>query len=293
MRIIKHLIAGMKLALGLHRPGHNLLILPDDIFLVSFPKSGNTWARFLLANLLHPEQTITFTNLHRFVPDYLTGATKRDLDRTPRPRVIKSHECFERRYPRVIYIVRDPRDVAVSLYHYHRKLRKIEDDASIERFVDRFVSGETYPYGSWGQNVLTWLGTREGDPRFLLVRYEDMVADTGRELRKIAAFLGKQVTAEEIARSVERSSAGQLRKMERVQSNRSRLTKDSRQDLSFVRAANAGGWRSELSAPLVTKIETAWAPLMRHLGYQLVTRDAGMVADFPILSLAGKVEARR
>src|SRR5436305_10030174 len=47
--------AGIKVLRGLHAPDRNLKILPDDRFLVSYPKSGNTWVRFLVANLLHPE----------------------------------------------------------------------------------------------------------------------------------------------------------------------------------------------------------------------------------------------
>src|SRR5271167_4419032 len=100
----KHLIAGVRKALGLQRPGRGLIILPDDIFLVSFPKSGNTWSRFLLANLLYPERGATFANIHRLVLDP-TDTTKRDFERMPRPRVIKSHECFDPRFGRVIYIV--------------------------------------------------------------------------------------------------------------------------------------------------------------------------------------------
>ena len=282
MGAIKHLIAGVKRGLGLHQPGRSLLVLPDDVFLVSYPKSGNTWARFLFANLFHPEQSINFANLPRLIPDFNGGGTKRDFDRMARPRMIKSHGCFDPRYPRVIYIVRDPRDVAVSQYHYHRKRRKIEDDLPIERFVARFLTGESWDNASWGQNVLTWVGIREGDPRFLLLRYEDMIADTSRELRKVTAFLGLDVTDEQIARAVERSSAGKMRKMEQEQSDKSGLTKGSRKDLAFVRTASAGGWRSELPSPLVARIETAWAPLMRHLGYELMTQDASAVQDFPI-----------
>ena len=284
MGATKYLIAGVKRGLGLHHPGRSLRILPDDVFLVSYPKSGNTWTRFLLANLLHPEQSVNFANLRRLIPDFDGGGTKRDFDRLPRPRIIKSHGCFDPRYPRVIYIVRDPRDVAVSQYHYHRKRRKIEDDLPIERFVARFLTGENWDNASWGQNVLTWVGIRDGDPRFLLLRYEDMIADTSRELRKVTAFLGLDVTDEQIARAVERSSAGKMRKMEQEQSDKSGLTKGSRKDLAFVRTASAGGWRSELPSPLVARIETAWAPLMRHLGYELMTQDASAVQDFPILS---------
>ncbi len=271
--MIKRVKAGIQRGLGLHRPGRSLLILPDDIFLVSFPKSGNTWTRFLLANLRFPNEPATWANIDRLVPDP-TGTAKKEFDRIPRPRIIKSHECFDPRYPRVIYIVRDPRDVVVSQYHYHRKIRRIEVDSPIEKFVPRFLAGETCPHGSWGQNVATWLYTSEGDPRFLLLRYEDLVADTARELAKVVDFLKLSAGPDQIAQAVERSSADRMRAMEKAQDNG--LFKGSRNDMSFVRAAGSGGWRTGLPAPMVAKIESAWGPLMCHLGYELSTKvDAG------------------
>jgi hypothetical protein len=172
----------------------------------------------------------------------------------------------------VICIVRDPRDVVVSQYHYSRKTRNIPDDLPIETFVMRFLAGETCPYGSWGQNVLTWLCSSEGSPCFLLLRYEDMVADTARELAKVVEFLQLSVTEEQIARAVERSSAERMRKLEKAQADKNILVKGSRNDLSFVRAAACGGWRRDLPTPMVQRIETAWGPLMRHLGYELASQ---------------------
>jgi hypothetical protein len=269
--MLAHLIAGTKRIFGLHRPGRSLLILPDDVFLVSFPKSGNTWIRFLVANLIYPETPATFANIHRLIPDP-SATTKKEFLRIPRPRIVKSHECFDPRYPRVIYIVRDPRDVALSQYHYHRKLKRIADDYSMGTFVTRFLAGETCPHGSWGQNVATWLITREeGDPRFLLLRYEDMVSDTPRELEKIAAFLNIAASPERIAQTVERSSADRMRKLEQAQSDDCSLTKDSRKDLSFVRSASAGGWRTGLPEAEVARLEDAWGHLMAHLGYELLS----------------------
>ena len=276
--MIKHLIAGIQRGLGLHRPGRSLLIFPDDIFLVSFPKSGNTWTRFLLANLRFPEQPATWANINRLIPDP-TGTAKKDFDRMPRPRIIKSHECFDPRYPRVVYIVRDPRDVVLSQYHYHRKIRKIEDDSPIETFVTRFLAGETCPHGSWGQNVSTWLYTSEGSPRFLLLRYEDLIADAARELAKVVVFLHFSAGPEQIAQAVVRSSADQMRKLEKAQPNKNELMKGSRKDLSFVRAAGSGGWRSELPGPMVARIEEAWGPLMRHLGYELSSESPSKARD--------------
>jgi sulfotransferase family protein len=287
--MIKHLVAGIQRGLGLHRPARSLLILPDDIFLVSFPKSGNTWTRFLLANLRFPEQPATFENINRLIPDP-EGTTKRDFDRMPRPRIIKSHECFDPRYPRVVYIVRDPRDVVVSQYHYHRKLRKIDDDSPIEKFVTRFLAGETCPHGSWGQNIATWLYTSEGSPRFLLLRYEDLVADTARELGKIVAFLHLAAGPELIAQAVERSSAESMRKLEKKQPDKNELMKGSRKDLSFIRAAGSGGWRKDLPAPEAARIEAAWGPLMQRLGYELssASAEARESDAFGVLSGSGR-----
>src|SRR5277367_2757614 len=153
--MIKRLLAGGKQFLGMYPPGRRIAVLPDDIFLVSYPKSGNTWTRFLIANLVHPEKNPDFSNINDLLPD-VEGMSKRDLARVARPRVLKSHQYFDPRYPKIIYVVRDPRDVAVSQYHFHRKRRLVEDKYPIERFVTSFMSGETSIYGSWAENVGSW-----------------------------------------------------------------------------------------------------------------------------------------
>ncbi len=268
---------GWKMLRGLHKPRHNLVIWPDDAFLVSFPKSGNTWTRFLIANLVHPEEKVGFENIHRLVPDPFATA-KREFDRMSRPRIIKSHECFDPRYPRVMYIVRDPRDVVISQYHYHRKCNKIEDGYPMEKFVDRFVAGDTCPHGSWGENVGTWLMARNHHPQFLLLKYEDLMADPHREMARIASFMGINADAKSIAEAVERSSAEKMRKLEKAQADQCGLTKQTRKDMAFVRAAKSGGWQNDLPEHLVAKIEDAWPNLMTSLGYKLVTREAPAIA---------------
>jgi hypothetical protein len=267
--MIKRLIGGSKRVLGVHRPGRELIILPDDTFLVSYPKSGNTWTRVLIANLLSPGKPADFRAINRLVPDP-SSETKRHFSRMPRPRVIKSHFVFDPRYPRAIYIVRDPRDVVISEYHYQRKTRNIGDGYPLEEYVYRFIAGETYPEnGSWGEHVTGWLGARAGDPRFLLLRYENLLSDPVEELARVAAFLNIAVTPQRLADIVTLSSAERMRKLEAQQSEESSLMKGSRKDVAFIRSAKSGGWRSELPEPLVEKIESAWGAIMRYLGYEL------------------------
>jgi hypothetical protein len=68
-----------------------------------------------------------------------------------------------------------------------------------------------------------------------------------------------------------------MRKLEKAQSDQNSLTKDSRKDLSFVRAAKSGGWKSELPDHLVGQIEAKWGHIMTFLGYELAIRDATTV----------------
>lgn len=297
--IIKKLMYVANYLLERDIAGRAAEVYPDDVYLVSYPKSGNTWTRFLLGNLLNPNEPITFANVEKKVPD-IYAESKLTLKKTPRPRVIKSHECFDPRYRCVIYIVRDPRDVALSAYHYDRKGRNIPDVFPIREYIStRFMKTDEYfgtwgehagswlvnsknifqisrlndgymgTIGSWGENVMSWLGARGHDRKFLVVRYEDLLEDTQREMTRVAEFLGINVTTMQIATAVDRSSAENMRKLEAADADKWVTTKESRKDISFVRSAKSGQWQDALPAESIAEIEAAWGPVMKLLGYPL------------------------
>jgi len=249
-------------------PGRKIFVHPDDTFIVSYPRSGNTWTRFLIANLLHPDKSVSFANIETLIPD-IHAVPRKLLRSLPRPRVIKSHEYFDLRYQRLIYIVRDPRDVAVSYFHFHRKFNRIPQDYSIEDYIPRFIAGEFDPYGSWGQNVGSWIATRQNTDGFLLLRYEDMKRDPVGGLGKVAEFFGLNAAPEQLARAVELSSADSMRKLETAQSDLWVVTKSGRKDIPFVRAAKPGGWKESLSPAAVAAIESTWGSFMKYLNYEI------------------------
>jgi hypothetical protein len=277
----------LKTLLGKDHVGRNFGIHPDDTFIISYPRSGSTWTRFLVANLAYPNETVSFANLDSLVPATAVSS-RRSLKNARRPRIIKTHNYYDHRYQKVVYVVRDPRDVVLSEYRFHLKGRKIEDGYPMDRFVARFVAGEVGNYGSWKENVASWLATRGDSPDFLLLRYEDMVADTVRELTKIATFMKFDASAERVARAAERSSADSMRAMEKKESEAWVVTKGRRKDIPFVGTATSGGWKSKLPGSCVSQIEAAWAPLMRWLGYELVSNVApasgseNMMAALPV-----------
>jgi len=253
--------------------GRNVTVLAEDVFLVSYVRSGSTWSRFLVGNLVHQHETVTFANLDRLVPS-IHAVPDRRLRKLPR--ILKSHECFDPRYPRVIFLVRDPRDVAVSFYHYCRKTRALPDGFPLDEFVPRFVAAKTVAYadrlGSWEDHTLSWIRMRQGQDNFLLIRYEDLLSTPAQALTKAAALLRIDPSSERIERAINLSSASHMRSLEQKQWKQFSPTRDSRQDISFVREAKSGAWRKQLSDNSVRIIEDVWRSTMQSLGYELATQ---------------------
>ena len=268
-RGIKHLSRVSDVLFRTLRIERDITIFPDDVFLTSYPRSGNTWTRFLVGNLVHQDEPVTFLNVERLVPD-MYKHSDRTLRNLPRPRIMKSHECFDPRYKRVIYLVRDPRDVAVSNYHWEMKQRSMADSYPIEKFVPRWMEPIYWSrLGSWGEHVTSWLSTRQGKEGFLLLRYEDMLAHPEQELEKVARLLDIEPAPERLARAAELSSADRMRRLEKDQGSKWVQTRYTRQDKEFVRKASSGDWRTKLPAESVQAIEAAWGDVMRTLGYKL------------------------
>jgi hypothetical protein len=264
-------------ALGWDIAGRTVYKLPDDIFLVAYPGSGGQWLRRLVANLMDPEHPVTETDVMRRVPD-LYHVSRRGFDKIARPRVIFSHECFDADCRNnVVYLVRDPRDVAVSIYQQRRRGNGIQASLAMEQFVstdlmetDAFQGGWAEDFSgaikknkgffyrsrlkeeflgtpaSWGENVMSWLGARGADPQGLLtLRYEDLFSDPETVLRRIAEFLKLGSSGEKIRAAIEVSRAN--------------ATEGSPEP--------PGKWGTILPASSVHEIESTWGPLMAALGY--------------------------
>jgi hypothetical protein len=223
---------------------------------VSYPRSGSAWLRRLIAAVQDPTREIDVAHIEQWVPDiYAAGA---GLEHHTRPRIMKSHEPFDEAYPRVVYLVRDGRDVAVSYYNLSRTLNGFE--GSFDDFLRRFLSGESLQFGSWSNHVDSWL-SRPPASAFLLVRYEDLHRDIMSTLGRIAEYLGWRPAHEQVLRATE---------VCRFENHREDIRRIERLAARGYEGGVRGGPGAWCSSFTPTQLEQFWAragTTMRRLGY--------------------------
>jgi hypothetical protein len=228
----------------------------------SYPRSGNTWLRFLLASTL-ADRAAGFDDISAVVPEI--GLHGSALPLLPSGgRLIKTHEPWRKEYSKAIYLVRDIRDVMISYYDRGKHLG-VFSDLGFDQFVPQFLEGQTNTSGSWSAHVRSWLDSRLApDKNLLLIRFEDMRTDTEDTLTKILDFLGVSGNPEKVREAIEANSLEEMKAKE----NASRmLPKMSDNEGRFVRKGEIAGWRARLTRDQAELVLRYAASELERLGY--------------------------
>ncbi len=269
------------------------------IWIASYPKSGNTWMRAFLHNLLrNPDQPADINKLDQFALgdsqkiwyERVSGRPAAELEpqklATLRPKVhqhmseshadsvfVKTHSLLaeDRGVPLItmdctagaIYVVRNPLDVAVSLtYHLG-----VTVDQAVELMAD--PNGRSFAdpvnvdqvFGSWSLHVHSW--THAPTPSLYVIRYEDMLTKPMTAFQSVAAFLGLEPPQERLSSAIEFSSFDVLREQEQ----RHGFREKSMFAEAFFRSGTAAQWRKILSASQVDAVLGAHRDQMERFGY--------------------------
>jgi len=232
--------------------------------LASYPRSGNTWVRSLLFELL-TGATPTFGHIddrrspvghvaaHDSVPAALANGG----------RLLKTHEAYRPVYRRGVYLLRDPRDVAVSEYRFQRWRGLF--DGPLDAFVCRFVAGRTGGWGRWDAHVRSWTAAASR-ANLLVMRYEDLRRAPVDGLAEIAAFLGLGSDRDALATVVENNSLRRMRDREDHETSGS--FQKANKGFRFVNEGKVAGWREDQALHLTLRpVVASFGETMSRFGY--------------------------
>jgi hypothetical protein len=234
---------------------------PSDIYIVAYPKSGITYLSLMLANIkAYLEKfnyRIDYYIYPKFIPDL--HATPDLIPMISSPRVIKSHEYFEELiervnvkgrgsiFPRVIYLVRDGRDIMISYYHYVKGIYGWDGD------FGTFLNDKKIKKWEWEKHIRGWLMNDEVkdilDKKLLVVKYEDLKNHTVENLRRICDFIGFEKIDDNIINlAIEKSDIRKIQEYERL-FGAPRVR--SAANFMFARKGTSENWKAEFNEELI------------------------------------------
>lgn len=194
-----------------------------EVFLISFPKCGRTWLRLTIAKAL--ERHFELKNATNLMELYALGEQHPDI-----PKIFITHDddAFWKKpeelvrsktkykHAKVIFLVRDPRDVLVSSYFEKKKRSHIyPNKPPYQGELSDYINEAVGSFDTILEFYQIWAQNRQVPKDFLIIRYEDLHANPATELRKVMEFIGiAQIKDAAIAEAVEFASFDNMRKME-------------------------------------------------------------------------------
>ncbi|XP_078504638.1 amine sulfotransferase-like [Lissotriton helveticus] len=252
-------------------------IRDDDVFLVTYPKSGTMFAQQVLSLIYHEGHRNGTENINTIdrVPWIEYDLRVHDHKKRPSPRLFASHlpyhllpRDFRNRRGKVIYIIRNPKDVMTSFYHHEKKLPSLTPSPNFSHFMERYLKGEVFG-GCWFEHIRGWYSQKE-NVDFLLLSYEEMVKDLRTVVLKICQFGGQRLNDQEVDSVVEQATFKNMKSDPRA--NYVSMPKevlDSKQG-GVLRKGTIGDWKNIMTVAQSERFDKIFQEKMKDLPFKFI-----------------------
>lgn len=256
-----------------------LAVRKDDVWVVTYPKSGTTWMQemvWLLVNNLDYKTARRILQTERSpyleIGCWVTEAARtkanigdsvREVEMLKSPRCIKTHlplqmlpEQLWTVRPKIIYVARGAKDVAVSYYHHHRLF--FGYTGSSEDFFEALLA-EIVPYGSMWDHILDFWKLRH-EPNVMFTTYEAMKKDLPGVVQRTADFLNCTLNPEQLKQLCEHLSFESMKNNPSVSHEdemvklRGKQTNANGEIQPFMRKGEVGSWKQDITPQIEEKI---------------------------------------
>jgi len=283
---------------------YNLEPRDNDIWVVTFPKSGTTWMQTIVGNILHPDSEAShefdrwfFLEFHGIIPNMMEQAHEmikknstpgftpkapmasfNDLVAAEGRRLIKSHLPLSMLPPgvlkknKVIYVARNPQDACVSFYHHHKHMYVHDFQGDFESFFNYSIKDQVLYSHFWPHVKEAW--SVRDDPNMLFMFYEDMKEDLSGSIRKLASFLNQEMTDSQVESLHQKTCFDGMKKSASTIEHEKGLQEMGlfkKEERSFIRKGIVGDWRNHFTDEMKEKMIT-WNQKGRE-GSDIVFKD--------------------
>jgi Sulfotransferase domain len=236
-----------------------LRIMPQDLVTVGAMKSGNTWFRFLVAGAVFGVDI-------RYAPPRLVYSLIPNPRRDPYVvrygpvAFFRSHELPRPEFRRVVYLLRDGRDVMVSMYHH---LQATRGEGNVD-FLRMVREGEGLYPSKWSEHVRAWKANPY-DAEILTIRYEDLLENGVKEMQRLCEFVGIERDPSVLEAAVTNARFEEMRGLQ----GRFGAVNDAkwRPEKAFVRRGQSGSFRDEMPREVLEAFMAEAGPVLAEVGY--------------------------
>ncbi|CAF1247621.1 unnamed protein product [Adineta ricciae] len=242
---------------------------PDDVFIVTMPRSGTTWMETIVYSILQNGRAFNedFKDFTARTP-FLEQHGGQGIVNMRRPGSIKTHLPLsiipQHSQAKYIYVVRNPKDMCTSFYKFIKTMPGVtHSDVPFDTYFDLFIAGRAN-YGDYFDHVLdAW--SHKDEPNVLFIVYEDMKKDIRSVIRRLAKFLNVDLTDEILERIVQVTSFDYMKKAE----YNKHLSEESAGHLfetrTVVRKGEVGDWRTLMSEEQSRRMDARFKQTMEHI----------------------------
>lgn len=244
----------------------------DDVFVVTYPRSGTTWTEQMVHLLVNKgqqgEQRLTdAVPWVETLPHRPNGMTK-FLETMPQRRLFTSHLPYSlmphigNTTAKIVYVARNPKDVAISTYFHNQS--KAGYEGSWDEHFQLFLY-EDVGFGPYFDHVLPWWQASQKDKNILFLKYEDMKHDHAGNIAKLASFLDIRADSQLIETVVRLSSFQSMTSNETT--NFDWIPQKADKPKHF-RKGDIGDWRNHFSAEQSQQMDDLFMKKMEGSGLQ-------------------------